>query len=85
MAKVKVFQLNEWDGVAAESLEQAKDWYLKTTGLNEEDAFDDYEANELPLTFEMWEDETRSKKQTLQSEIEKSWEGKPFLIFSSEW
>lgn len=61
LENVKVFQVNEYDGVAATTLEQAKDWYMKVTGLNEEDAFYDYEASELPLDYEIYEDETRQK------------------------
>lgn len=85
MENVKVFQLNETDGVAAKSLERAKEWYLKVTGLNEEDAFYDYEATEFPLTYEIWEDESKQKKQTLQSVIEELWKGEPFIAFSTEY
>lgn len=84
MENVKVYQLNEYDGVFAETLEQAKEYYLKITGLSEEDAFYDYEASELPLDFEVWEDESRQKKQSLKSVAEEFWKGEPFLAFSSD-
>ena len=84
MENVKVYQLNEYDGVAAESLDQAKEWYLKATGLSEDDAFYDYEASELPLEFEVWEDESRQKKESLKSVVEEFWKGEPFLAFSSD-
>lgn len=85
MENVKVFQLNETDGVAAENLEQAKAWYLDMTGLNEEDAFYDYEATEFPLTYKVWEDETRKRKQSLREVIAELWEGEPFIAFSTEY
>lgn len=85
MDNVKVYQLNEYDGVAAESLEQAKDWYMEVTGLNVEDAFDDYETEEIPLSYKVWEDESRTNKQTLESIIAEQWEGKPFIAFCQEW
>lgn len=85
MENVKVFQLNETEGVAAGSLAQAKEWYLEITGLNEEDAFYDYEATELPLTYEIWEDESKKKKQTLRSVIVELWIGVPFIAFSTEY
>lgn len=82
--KVKVYQLNEYDGVSAESLEQARAWYLEITGLSEYDAFDDFEPTELPLSYEIYEDETRARKQPLSEVIEESWKGEPFLAFSSD-
>ena len=85
MENVKVFQLNETDGVVAVSLVQAKEWYLTVTGLNEEDAFYDYEATELPLTYEIWEDECKIKKQALQGVIEELWKGEPFIAFTTEY
>ncbi|GIN22528.1 hypothetical protein [Siminovitchia fordii] len=84
MEKVKVYQLNEYDGVAAEFLEQAREFYLKVTGLSDDDAFYDYEANEVNLEQEVWEDKSRTKKQTLRSVIAEYWSGEPFIAFSSE-
>lgn len=39
--KVKVFQVNHFDWVAAESMEEAIAFYLKTTGLNADEALED--------------------------------------------
>ncbi|BAQ11466.1 hypothetical protein OXB_2996 [Bacillus sp. OxB-1] len=84
MESVKVFQLNEYDAVAAESLEQAKNYYRKETGLSDDDAFYDYEPTELPLDFEAWTDETRTSKETLRSVVKEHWKGKPFIALSSD-
>ena len=85
MENVKVFRLNECDGVAAKTLEQAKEYYMEATGLNEEDAFYDYEATEFPLTHEIWEDESETKKQTLQEVVDEFWKGEPFIAFSADY
>lgn len=37
---MRVFRFNEFDWVAAKTEQEARDWYMKQTGLNEEDAFD---------------------------------------------
>lgn len=36
-SKVKLFEMNEYDWVAAETAEQANEWYKKECGLCEED------------------------------------------------
>lgn len=85
LENVKVYQLNENDGVAAESLEQAKEYYSKMTGLSDEDAFYDYTAQEIPLDQEMWKDESMTEKETLSDVVKEHWKGKPFIAFSSEY
>lgn len=37
----KIFRLNECDWVAANTLEEAIEWYLKETGLPEDEALDE--------------------------------------------
>lgn len=49
---MKAFRLNEYDTVAAKSLDEAKDFYLKETGLPEEEAFDDDYEKECDLDNE---------------------------------
>lgn len=84
MENVKVYQLNEYDGVAAESLEQAKEWYLENVALNEEEAFDESEVGELPMDYEVYRDESLQYKQSLKSVIEERWKGEPFLAFACD-
>lgn len=81
---VRVFQVNESDAVAAESLEDAKDWYMQEHNMSAEDAFYDYEANEVPLTHAVWQDENRTKKEVLSDLILEFWQGVPFRIFTTE-
>ncbi|QKE56467.1 hypothetical protein [Bacillus phage YungSlug] len=44
---MKAFRLNEYDTVAAKSLEDAKAFYLEETGLPEDEAFDEPEEVDL--------------------------------------
>lgn len=85
MENVKVYQLNEIDAVAAESLEQAKNFYLKETGLSEEDAFYDFEPVVFLLDHEIWVDETKTRKQPLEELVKEFWKGEPFLAFTTEY
>lgn len=56
MQEMKVFRLNEFDYVAAKSLEEAKQWYMDYYGLIEEEVLDPmyypYEVN--PENVMMW-------------------------------
>lgn len=84
LENVKVFQVNDYDGVAAESVEEAKACYLKETGLDEEEAFEGYDAKEIPLDHKIFEDESGTNKQSLKQALAEGWTGKPYIIFSSE-
>lgn len=81
---VKVFMLNEADAVAAESLEDAKAWYLKNVIMDVGVAFMDYEAHEVELTYAVWQDDKKTKKEVLSDLILEFWQGVPFIIFSTE-
>jgi len=80
---VRVYRLNEYDAVAAKSEEQAKEFYLKLTGLDEEEAFEDVSI--VPMDYMVWTDDTRTSKISIKDLIENEWEGEPFIAFSTEW
>lgn len=84
MKNVKVYQLNEYDSVAAVSLEQAKDYYQNETGLSNEDAFYNFVPYERSMEDKVYTDETRTDMQTLSSVVEECWKGKPFIATSSD-
>jgi hypothetical protein len=44
---MKVFRLNEYDWVYAKNLEQALEWYMDQTGLDEDEAFDEHYFEEI--------------------------------------
>lgn len=83
MEYVKVYQLNEYDAVAAFSEGQAKEWYLETTGMTEDDAFEGYEG-EVDFSYEVWEDESMKQKITVGEIVKQNWKGEPFIVFSTE-
>jgi hypothetical protein len=84
MADVQVFQMNEYDAVAAKSEEQAREFYLQFTGLSEDEAFPE-EITVVPMNKKVWNDETMENKITLDRIIEKMWKGKPFIATTTEW
>lgn len=83
MENVKVFQLNEFDSVAAFSLEEAKEWYRNETGLSSEEAFYDYIPHERGMEEKVYTDETCTDMQSLESVVKECWRGEPFIATSS--
>ena len=79
---VKAFRLNEDDAIAAYSMEEAKAWYMELTGLNDEEAFYDFEPEELNLDEMIWEDESMKNKLSIQQAIERYWDNEPFIVVS---
>lgn len=62
----KIFKLNECDWVAANTLEEAIEWYLKETGLPEEDALEEpYEIknpSKIMVTLDKFVDDGTENK-----------------------
>ena len=85
---MRVFKLNEYDWVAAETMEEAIEWYLKETGLSREDAIDEPEEEEY-LDSKMRVDEAMDSEQiTLKEQISRHIQaGEPFplLLCSTEF
>ncbi|TCZ76159.1 hypothetical protein E0485_15080 [Paenibacillus albiflavus] len=80
MENVKVYRLNECDAVAAESLEQAKKWYLETTGEES-----DEQCEQVSFDAMIWEDEFMQRKIPVREILENHWNGTPFIVFSTEF
>lgn len=78
---VQVYRLNEYDAVAAKSEDEAKEFYLKITGLDENEAFEDISI--VPMDYMVWTDETRTRKISIKDLIENEWKGEPFIAFST--
>ena len=83
LLKVKVFQLNEYDAVAAFSLEEAKEWYEKHTGLGADEAFYDYKAHEISGGDKIYEDERMEEMVSVNEIVESYWQGSPFIVVTS--
>ncbi|MBL4951089.1 hypothetical protein JK635_02390 [Neobacillus sp. YIM B02564] len=79
---VHVYQMNEYDAVAAESVEQAIEYYSQFEPLDEED-IENIEV--VPMDYQVWDDEERTKKISIREIIENEWKGEPFIAFSTEY
>lgn len=84
MAEVKVFQINEYDAVAAKTEEQAKEHYLQVTGLDEDEAFLD-EITVVSLDKRVWADESMESKVAIKNIVEDRWMGEPFIATTADW
>ena len=80
---IKVFQVNECDTVAAYSLSEAKEAYKRITGMDDEEAFYDFEAEERSLDERIWDDEDRKSKSSMREIINQHWNGEPFIVCST--
>lgn len=79
---VQVYQLNDCDGIAAESLEQAIEFYFSEITDYEEDLIDNPRV--LSMDYKIFDDETRTTQISIRELIESDWKGKPFYAFSTE-
>jgi hypothetical protein len=50
---MRVFKVNDYDWVAANSEKEAKEWYMNEFKLSEEDAFDDFHEVDIDKEW-MW-------------------------------
>lgn len=86
MKNVKVYQLNENDVIAAETLDQAKEYFLNVTGMSSERAFSHYVAHEIPKGRKvqkkdsMHVDSMTEEEESMSDIIKKHWKGEPFLV-----
>ena len=84
---MKVFKFNECDFVAAKSEKEAKEFYLKETGLSEEEAFDESEYRELDPnkdTVNVSEEHEETQQLTYQQAHKQGYFTLP-CIFTTEW
>ena len=79
---VKVFRICESDAIAAYSLEEAKSFYKKQTGVSDNEIYADHEVEVIPLETKFWNDEEMTHKRTLREMVEEHWDGKPHFIIS---
>jgi hypothetical protein len=81
---VKAFELNECDVVAAHTLGEAKTWYMEEYSMDAEEAFYDHKPQEITKDKLVWDDEERTRKISVGEIIDLYWEGKPFVVYSTE-
>jgi hypothetical protein len=78
---VHVYRMNEYDAVAAESDEQAIQYYSQFETLDE-DKIENIEV--VSMDYMVW-DEERKGKIYVREIIENEWKGEPFIAFSTEY
>lgn len=81
---VQVFQICECDAVAAYSLDEAFEWYKELTGLEDEDLYKYDDVEVVDWSESVWSDEYRKEKITVGEIIDREWNGKPFIAFTTE-
>lgn len=79
---VHVYRMNEYDAVAAESDEQAIEYYSQFEELDTETV---EKMEVVPMDYMVWADEERTKKISVREIIENEWKGEPFIAFSTEY
>ena len=80
---VKVFQLCECDAVAAYTLEEAKLWYTKTTGITDDEMYDDEEIEVVSLDSKVRKDEDTADLISVREIVETYWNGEPFIAVTA--
>ncbi|WP_106494918.1 hypothetical protein [Lentibacillus sp. Marseille-P4043] len=82
---MKVFRMNDFDWVCAESEEQAKEWYHNETSVDMKDIEEDFEIwGEVPLSDHMWLNESElpveelKKSQIMERRFGELWIQKTF-------
>lgn len=82
---VYVYQICECDAVAAYSLKEAKSYYRELTGLEEYELYTDDEVEIISPESKVRNSEEDDELISIQELLEKYWEGKPFIVCSTEW
>jgi len=80
---VQVFQLNDCEAIAAESLEQAIKFYFTEITVYDEDKIDN--PHVVPMDYMIFDDEARTTQISISDLIESQWKGNPFYAFATEY
>lgn len=73
---VRVFEMDEMDAVAARSEEEAVKYYTELTGVEVT------EVTEIPRDYMVWEDETMTRKRSVDWILTEFWDGEPFIAIT---
>jgi hypothetical protein len=84
LKNIKVFEVCECDAVAAESKEEAINWYMEQTGLDREDLYSNDVIVEVSEHLEVWEDEDMKEKISVADIVRKYWFDGPFIVYSRD-
>jgi hypothetical protein len=82
---VKVFEICDSDAVAARTLEEAIAWYTDHTGIGLEELHEEKDIREIERSYMVWDDETRSRKISVEQILEDYWQDEPFIVYSDNY
>lgn len=80
---VRVFQVCESEAVAAETLEEAYEFYKDTTGLDEDDLYPIEQIETVNLNTEIYKEEGSKEKMKVRDMLIEEWKGLPFIAITS--
>lgn len=80
---VKVWRVCEIEAVAANSFNDAREWYKKVTGLSDDDLYTEEDASEIPFEYEIRESEDNSEMTTVGKVVKQNWKGEPFVAVTT--
>lgn len=80
---VHVFEICEYDAVAAYSLEEAIAWYKETTGLTDSDLYKYDDIEEVSLDYKIRNSEEDDELISVREILDIHWNGEPFIVYSS--
>jgi hypothetical protein len=83
--RVKVFELCDYASVAAFSQEEARSWYIESTGVEDTDLRSREEVTEVPFDLMVWDNEEMTEKIAVGEIVKQEWKGEPFIVCSKEW
>lgn len=82
---VKVFEICDSDAVAARTLGEAISWYTDHTGIGLEELHKEKDIREVEWSYMVWDDETMSRKISVEQILLDYWQDEPFIVYSDNY
>lgn len=82
---VKVFEICDSDAVAARTVEEAIAWYTDHTGILLEELRKEKDIVEIPRDYKVWDNETMTRKISVDEILSDYWADEPFIVYSSNY
>jgi hypothetical protein len=70
MSDIKIIQVNDCDWVAAETVEEAKEWYKKEFGSDDADVEEARELTDKEMETLSFKDEDQNRKHSFKEQLE---------------
>jgi hypothetical protein len=82
---VKVYEICDSDAVAATSVKEAVAWYTDHTGIGLEELHKEKDIREVDRDYKVWDDETMTRKISVEQILNDYWSGEPFIVYSDNY